>query len=135
MARAFLVVSSLFIVCILVQVFLAGLGVFERAGAFLTHRDFGYAFGWLALVMLVLALVGHFPRRQVVLVLAIILAFALQSVFVGLRSAAPTVAALHPLNGALILLLAIEVTRYAWAYRRFEHLPGTAPDRTSQLDA
>jgi hypothetical protein len=120
---AFLVVSALFVACVVAQIFLAGLGVFERASAFITHRDFGYAFGWLALLMLILAIVGRLPRRQLAIVVGIIVAFAFQSVFVALRTDAPALAALHPLNGVLILLLGIEVTRRAWVMRR-----GRAPD-------
>ena len=51
------------------------------------------------------------------LVVALIVLFALQSAFVALRTDMPAVAALHPLNGFLILLLAIELTRYAWVTR------------------
>jgi hypothetical protein len=115
--RLFLAVAALFVVCVVLQLFLAGLGVFDGYRNFLTHRDFGYLFGWLAVVMLVLAIVGRLPRRQVLLVVAIIVAFALQSVFVALRADAPVVAALHPLNGVLILLLGLEVTRFAWVTR------------------
>ena len=104
--KAFLVVSALFVGCVIVQLFLAGLGVFDDPRAFLTHRDFGYLFGWLAVGMLVLAIVGRLPRRQLLLVVAIIVAFALQSVLIALRTDALMLAALHPLNGMLISCLA-----------------------------
>jgi hypothetical protein len=42
---------------------------------------------------------------------------ALQSVFVNLRETAPEVAALHPVNGFLITLLAIVLARDAWIAR------------------
>lgn len=113
----FLVVSAIFLLCVVVQLFLAGLGVFDGYRNFETHREFGYSFGWLTLVMLVLALVGRLPRRQVLVVVGIILAFALQSVLIALRADMPTVAALHPLNGVLVLLLTVEVTRFAWHTR------------------
>jgi cytochrome b561 len=44
--------------------------------------------------------------------------FLLQSVFVNLRATAPEVAALHPVNGFLITLLAIVLARDAWIARR-----------------
>ena len=47
------VVAWLFAACIIVQVFLAGMGVFDGPERFETHRDFGYLFGWLTLVMVV----------------------------------------------------------------------------------
>jgi hypothetical protein len=124
--RLFLFISALFVACVVLQLFLAGLGVFDGYRNFLTHRDFGYLFGWLAVAMLVLAIVGRLPRRQILLTVAIIVAFALQSVFVAVRADAPVVAALHPLNGVLILLLGIEVTRYAWMHR-------SAPPRSEDV--
>ena len=75
----------LFVACCLVQVFLAGLGVFDDPSSFVTHRDFGYMLGWFTLAMLVLALVGPRPRRIVGLCVLVLVQFALQSVFVALR--------------------------------------------------
>ena len=43
--------------------------------------------------------------------------FLLQSVLVGLRADLPVVAALHPLNGFLILLVGIFLGRPAWKDR------------------
>ena len=128
---AFLVVSALFVAGVIIQFFLAGLGVFESAAAFITHRDFGRAFGWLVLVMLILAIVGRLPRRQLVAVIGIIVAYALRSVLVAVRVDAPIVAALHPLNGVLILLLAVEVVRYAWVTRATRRSAEKAPAHTS----
>lgn len=111
-------VAGLLVACAIVQVFLAGLGVFDNPRAFLAHRDFGYVFGWLTLVILVLALVGRMPRRITGLSALILVLFALQSVFVALRPAMPTLAALHPLNGFAILAVASITTRASWAVRR-----------------
>ena len=92
-----------------VQVFLAGLGVFESAERFATHRDFGYALGIVPLVMVILAIVGRLPRWLLVGAVVLVAQFALQSVFVVLRTSLPVVAALHPLNGFLILLLSVRL--------------------------
>ena len=100
---AYPLVAGLFVACAVIQVFLAGLGVFDDPNAFVTHRNFGYLFGWLTLVLLVIALVGRLPRRYVALAVLILVLFALQSVFVALREDMPAVAALHPLTGFLIL--------------------------------
>lgn len=42
----------------------------------------------------------------------------LQSVFVALRTDMPAIAALHPLNGFLILLVALILGRAAWKDRQ-----------------
>lgn len=115
--RALPFVTALFAACAVVQVFLAGLGVFDDPRSFVTHREFGYLFGWLTLVALVLALVGRQPRRIVGMSALLLLLFAFQSVFVALRADMPGLAALHPLNGFAILALAIVLTRASWAVR------------------
>ncbi len=110
-------VAGLFAACAVIQVFLAGLGVFDDPRSFLTHRDFGYTFGMLTLVLLILAIVGRMGRRFVGLSLLLLLLFALQSVFIAMRTSMPAVAALHPVNGFAILGLAIAATRASWQAR------------------
>jgi uncharacterized protein DUF6220 len=125
--QALPLVGGLFTLCVIVQVFLAGLGVFSDGAAFETHRGFGYLIGMLTLVMLILALVGREPRRVIGLSALLLALFALQSVFVALRPTAPTVASLHPLNGFLILFVAITLSRAAWAVRRDAPVAAIAP--------
>ena len=114
---AYPVVAGLFVACAVIQVFLAGLGVFDDPNAFITHRNFGYVFGWLTLVLLVISLVGRMPRRFVGLAVLILVLFSLQSVFVALREDMPWLAALHPLNGFLILGVATYAAWTSWKAR------------------
>lgn len=124
------VATALFVACGVVQVFLAGLGVFDDPRAFITHREFGYLFGWLTLVVLVLALVGREPRRTIGASALLLVQFALQSVFVALRADMPVVAALHPLNGFAILLVGTWLTRVSWAVRH-DTDPAVAPEASA----
>jgi hypothetical protein len=114
---AFPWVAWLFVACCVVQVFLAGLGVFEDASRFALHRDFGYLFGLLTIVLIVLAVAGRLGRVVIGLSVLLFVQFILQSVFVVLRESAPFVAALHPLNGFAILLVGIVAARLAAAER------------------
>ena len=114
---AFPFVAGLFAVGAIVQVFLAGLGVFDDPSAFITHRDFGYTLSLLPIVMAVLALVGGLPRRFAGLSALLFVLFILQSVFVAMRDSTPAVAALHPLNGFLILGLGILLAWQSWQAR------------------
>ena len=115
--RAFPFIAALFSACVVIQVFLAGLGVFDDARSFLTHRDFGYTFGWLTLLMLVAAILGQMGRRFVGLSGLLLVLFALQSVFVALRADMPQVAALHPVIGFAIMLVALVATWTSWPRR------------------
>ena len=123
---AYPVVAGLFVACAIIQVFLAGLGVFDDPSSFITHRNFGYMIGWLTLVLLVIALVGRMPRRFVGLAVLLLVLFSLQSVFVALREDMPALAALHPLNGFFILAVAGIATWTSWKARATAPTPQPA---------
>jgi mercuric ion transport protein len=126
------IVAGLFVACGLVQVFLAGLGVFSDPASFITHREFGYLLGWFTLAILILALVGRERRLVVGLSILLLVQFTLQSVFVALRADMPAIAALHPVNGFLILVVGLLIARLSWLARREPAFlsAATAPDTT-----
>jgi hypothetical protein len=99
------------------QVWLAGRGVFESPTVFITHRDVGYTIGIFPLVLLVLGFLGGMGRRVGIMAAVILGLVVLQSVFVALRSSSPAIAALHPVNGFLILLVAVMLARESWGMR------------------
>src|SRR3546814_11889115 len=78
---AFAAVALLFLACVVVQFFLAGLGVFAGAENFEVHRQFGYLFGWLTVIMLVLAAVGRLGLRWIGLSVLLFLLFLMRSGF------------------------------------------------------
>jgi len=106
--------TSLLVVCVFVQIFLAGLGVFDDPAMFLSHAGFGYLIEALTLVVVITAALARASRRQVGLAALTFGLMVLQSVFVGLRTDLPAVAALHPVNGFLIGLIAVVMARAAW---------------------
>jgi heme A synthase len=116
----FALVAWLFVTGAVVQIYLAGLGVFDRLAAFNTHREVGYLVGILTLVLIVLAILGRVPRRILVATIVLLVLFALQSAFIVLRDDAPNIAALHPVNGFGILLLALWTAWNTRAYLRRE---------------
>jgi hypothetical protein len=131
--RAHLVVAWAFVAGVVLQVFLAGLGVFDSPARFVDHVTWGYTLEILPLVLLALAAFGRLGRRQVIFAVALFGMFILQSILVALRADLPIVAALHPVNGFGILLLGIVAAREAWAARGVGELadaalpvPGTA---------
>jgi hypothetical protein len=111
------VVAVLFVVGLIAQVWLAGRGVFESPAMFDTHRNLGYTLSFFTIALLVLGLLGRMGRRPAILAVVIFLLFILQSVLVLMRDSTPAVAALHPVNGFLILFLAIVLARDSWMMR------------------
>ena len=111
------VVAVLFVVGLIAQVWLAGRGVFESPTMFDTHRSLGYTLSLFTIALLVLGLLGGMGRRPAILAVVIFVLFILQSIFVVMRDSQPAVAALHPVNGFLILFLAIVLARDSWMMR------------------
>jgi hypothetical protein len=115
--RAHLIVAWGLVAGVVVQVFLAGLGVFDSPARFNIHTTWGYTLEILPLVLLGLAAAGRLGRRQMLYAAGLFGMFLLQSVFVGLRADLPWLAALHPVNGFAILLVSIAAAREAWVAR------------------
>jgi hypothetical protein len=106
-------VLLVFLAAGVVQIFLAGLGVFRLqdqglvAGgdsAFAPHRTLGYAMAGIALVALILALIARPGARAIAgTVLLVLLTSLVQSLLAGLADNQAIYGALHALDGLLIL--------------------------------
>jgi hypothetical protein len=114
----FMATTWLFAAGLVVQVFLAGLGVFDDPASFATHRDFGYTLSLLPIVLVIAGFLGGVERRLIGLAGISFVLLILQSILVAFRTDAPAVAALHPVNGFAILLLALVLARSSWELRR-----------------
>ena len=110
--------TSALVLCVGLQVFLAGLAVFDDPAMFLTHATFGALILLVTIVVLVTAAVARAGRRQVGLAALTIVLMLLQSIFVSVRADQPAIAALHPVNGFLIGLIAVSMARAAWRVAR-----------------
>lgn len=102
----------------IVQIYLAGLAVFVIGSSFEMHRNFGYLIGIISLVQLVLAFAGKLGARMIGGSALLLGMMALQSVLVIMRASQPTIAALHPVNGFLIVLLSVWIAWRALGYIR-----------------
>jgi hypothetical protein len=102
------VLAWLLVIGLVVQVWLAGRGVFDTTG-FDPHRSLGFTLSLLPVLLLILGVLGGMGRRVGWLAFAIFVLFIVQSVLVAVKGSYPAIAALHPVNGFLILLLAIVV--------------------------
>jgi hypothetical protein len=109
-----LVVAWLLVAGLLVQVFLAGMGVFDSSSAFITHRDTGYLLTLLPAVLIVTSIVGGYGRWQAIAAAVMLGQFFLQSILLFQRDTVPAIAALHPVNGFLVLLIAVWLAHDAW---------------------
>lgn len=109
--------AAIFVVAIVVQVFLAGLAIANLGGSgnFSAHIDFGYTWiGLAALALLVTVFVARRPRRDVGVVVAIIVLYVIQTILPAFKSSSPAIAALHPVNALLLFAVAAWYARRLW---------------------
>lgn len=100
----------LFAAGVVLQGYLAGQALAQLGGNgdFTTHRDVGYTvLGILAVVVLAAALAGRMPRRHVGWSVALFLLYVVQTSLPFLRTDNPAIAALHPANAMILLVLAV----------------------------
>jgi hypothetical protein len=114
------IVAVVFVVAILVQVFLAGAALLQLGGNgdFRTHADFGYTeVGLAALAVVVTAVLAKVGRRRILLSVALLVLYIVQTLLPVARSSMPAVAALHPVNAMLLFALASWFAWTAWRDR------------------
>jgi hypothetical protein len=112
----YVVVAWAFLACLAVQLFLVGLDLFEVTGEDVGfHREFAYIYGWLAPAMVLLAVAGRLPQRTLLLTVALLVLFAVQTYLPSLAHELPDVAALHAVNAIAVVwisaTLALSVPR------------------------
>ena len=120
-----LVVGSLFVLSILLQVFLAGGGIFTSATWWPMHTVFGMTIILLPVVFLILAWIGRLGRTSLWLSGLAILLVAIQSVLVTLPATlgVPGLSALHPVNALIIFGISLWLAQEAWQGVRGDRLP------------
>jgi len=109
--RAFVVVAWVLVACLVIQFFLVGLDIFEAIGESELHRDFAYLYGWLTPILVLLAMAAGLPRRVLLLTVALLALYAIQTYLPTIADALPGLAALHAINALLVFWLAVQVAR------------------------
>ena len=111
--RGFVLFSGLFAICVVIQVFIAGMAIFVDPANWSLHTTFIHFFELLPLVMLVLAFIGQLPRMLKLLPVGLWVLIMMQY---ATAEGFPTslVAAIHPVNALVIFWLAVFTTRRAW---------------------
>ncbi|HKO32553.1 MAG TPA: DUF6220 domain-containing protein [Candidatus Limnocylindria bacterium] len=126
--------AVLFVVGIVAQIFLAGLGLPGLGGGGMqTHIDFGYTLSLAPIVPLLLAWPARAGRRTIVMcAILLVLTFVqtlLPSAAAG-RGNIPWVAALHPINAFIVLGLGVAVARRALALVRVDKVSAAPVDES-----
>jgi len=113
---AYRVATGLFMVGVLGQVFLAGLGIFAHPLNFKTHIIMGGVLYGLSALMWILAALGRQPLETTRLNGILFGVLTLQGFLPHLRGVIPALAALHPVNALVIFWMALILARRAQAF-------------------
>lgn len=105
----FMVLAWAFVVAVLVQVFLIGLGLFADRSAVETHVAFGWILHLVPILIFIVAIVARAGRTRVIQALVLAVITFLVPVVNVLQDSAPVVAALHPVLAVLSFGLGVGV--------------------------
>lgn len=107
---------------LVIEVYLAGVGLFG-ADSLDMHRMVGMSISLPMLLLLLLALVGRLGRRLIGLSTLLIALTVIQAMLPDLRTDAPWVAALHPVNAFVLTGISVLVVREArWSVVERPHV-------------
>jgi hypothetical protein len=129
--RALVAVAWLLAAGVVVQIFLAGRGVFVGPAEWAKHRAFVHAFEWLSPLAVLLAYLGRASRGAKWLAWLTFVLLFLQYATAGTTSSLGHLglAALHPVSAALLLWAAIELARCVRRDQRTEDASPTVMTR------
>lgn len=110
--RALILVAWTFVVSLVVQFVLVGTVLFEVPGVPADlHRDFAYTYGWLAPIIVLLAMWAPVPRRARALAVILLVLYAVETYLPTIADVAPVVAAVHAVNALAVFWVALELAR------------------------
>jgi len=104
----------LFLVGIVVQVFLAGMGLFGVPRDFEAHIGLGWLLHLGPVLLLIAAAIAQVGRRIIWWNVALLLAVGIQPFLPAMKKDLPFAAALHPVNALIIFWLTLTIGLQAW---------------------
>lgn len=110
----------LFVLCIIFQVFLAGLSIFDGGTWQSVHVAAGRVFNFVPLVLILLAIIARLPRLIIWLSVMLFVQYELQVAFIELAGhfGAPVIAAFHPVNAMIMFWITVVVARKAEQFKK-----------------
>jgi hypothetical protein len=100
--------AMLWALAVVVQVFLAGLGIFGAA-SFDAHKSFGFILHAITALLAILAIAGPRTGRDIGMAVGLLVLVTVQIALVSSRDSAPGLAALHPVLALAAMGLAVHM--------------------------
>jgi len=104
---AVVALAWLFAAGVVVQIFLAGLSLFESASRWDDHAAFGRSLGLIPIPLILVALIGRLPVRLTVMTAVLLVLYGVQYALANIDEG--YVAALHPVNAFVLFGLSVQI--------------------------
>lgn len=113
--RIYFILASCFTLCILVQIYLAGMSIFINPTHWTKHTMFGHLFLLIfPILMLIFAKIGSFPRWAYWQVLGLFVSVFLMYFTANISFIFPWITPMHPVLAFLFLILSGSSAQKAW---------------------
>ncbi|MBS4173038.1 DUF6220 domain-containing protein [Bacillus sp. FJAT-49736] len=109
----YMILSILFFISILVQVFFAGIAIFVHIGDWSYHQSFVHLFEFIPVIMFIISLFGGIPKLWKWDSASLFLMIVLQYVTASLIGKVPFVSALHPIIALVLFWRALVMSQAA----------------------
>jgi Family of unknown function (DUF6220) len=110
----FVVLAILFTFCIVAQVFLAGLAIFDNPVNWLKHTGFVHLFEFIPVIMFIIAFIGKMPRWAIGQSAGLFGVIFVMYFTANITPILPWAAALHPVIAILLFWMSIKLVPRAW---------------------
>ncbi|MBB6673499.1 DUF6220 domain-containing protein [Cohnella nanjingensis] len=108
---AFFILSWVLLICIIVQVFLAGMALFDNSEAWKWHRTFVHWFEYISIILFILGWIGKLSRKLIWGSLGLFVLFNIQY-----YTAHGFVGALHPVLALALFWGALALARGSYPF-------------------
>lgn len=111
----YLILAILFTICILVQLYLAGIAIFMDSAVWIKHMMFVHLFGFnVPIFMLVFAFVGVMPRWAYWQLFGIFVSIFLMYFTANMRTVFPWIGPMHVVIAILLFVLSCSIVIKTW---------------------
>ncbi|MDM5327205.1 DUF6220 domain-containing protein [Neobacillus sp. CF12] len=111
---SFALLSILFLICILVQVFFAGLAIFVNPANWTKHTGFIHLFEFIPVLMFIIAFVGKLPRWVIGHSAALFGVIFVMYFTANITPVLPWAAALHPVMAFVLFWMSVKSVPKVW---------------------
>jgi hypothetical protein len=129
----YLVITSLFLLGILTQVYFAGLTMLAGRPSMGNHSGLGLLLSFLIWPLIILAYLARLSRWMKTLSWLTLVIYFLMLVAVSLRDSAPFVAAFHPILALALFIVVVSLLIRAWGVTRERLDKAASPSEVARI--